>query len=343
MTIRKYYEGIHAALVHAMETDPSVFVMGVGVGGHNPMFCNTADLMRRFGAERVIDTPIAEGAMTGVAIGAALSGLKPVHIHIRVDFLYLATDQLLNLAAKWRYMFGGQMGVPMVVRAIVGRSWGQGSQHSQSLQSLFMHVPGIKVAMPTTPADAQGLLLAAIADPNPVLLIEHRLLYEIAGEVPDPCVPMPFGRAAIRRTGKDITIVATSYMVVECLKAAEFLEQLGIDVELVDPVSLVPLDTATILHSVEKTGALLVADTSWVTCGLGAEVIALVAERAGIPLKYAPRRLGMEPTACPVSKVLEDAFYPNARKIVAQVCAMLGRPLPNVEVPLLTNNFKGPF
>lgn len=252
--VMKYGEALHGALIQAMEQDESVFVMGIGVDDHKAVFGSTKGLVDRFGKSRVFDTPISEGAMTGVAIGAALAGMKPVHIHIRNDFLYLAMDQLLNLAAKWRYMFGGQMNVPLVVRCVIGRSWGQGAQHSQSLQSMFMHVPGIKVVMPTTAFDAQGLLLGAIADPNPVLMIEHRLLYDIPGSVPNPFAALPLGRAVVRRAGKDITVVANSFMAAEALNAAEFLAEQGISVEVVDPVSLVPLDVETILDSVAKTG-----------------------------------------------------------------------------------------
>ncbi len=343
MTTVKFGEALRRAQAHAMEKDPSVFIMGIGVDDHRAVFGSTKGLIDRFGKERVFDTPICEASMTGVAIGAALSGMRPIHIHIRSDFLYLAMDQLLNLAAKWRTMFGGTMSVPLVVRAVIGRSWGQGAQHSQSLQSMFMHVPGIKVVMPTTPADAQGLLLAAIADPNPVLFIEHRLLYDIAGEVPEPCVALPLGKAVVRHEGSDLTIVANSYMAVESLKAAEFLAKHGISVDIVDPVTLVPLDEEAILRSVRKTGRLLVVDTSWTACGVSAEVAALAADKAFDALKQPVRRLGCQPTACPVSKTLEDAFYPSAATIAAEAFAMMGRPAPDMKVPELVNRFKGPF
>lgn len=342
--IIKFGDAVREALHAAMEKDPSVFVMGLGVDDHKAIFGSTKGLVERFGKKRVFDTPISEAAMTGVAIGAALGGMKPVHVHIRSDFLYLAMDQIMNMAAKWRYMFGGQMNVPMVIRCVIGRSWGQGAQHSQSLQSLFMHVPGLKVLMPTTAYDAQGLLLAAIQDPNPVIIIEHRLLYDIPGHVPDPLASAPLGQALIRREGRDVTIVANSYMAVEALKAAEFLEAQGIDAEIVDPVSLVPLDRSTIVRSVRKTGKLLVVDTSWVTCGMSAEIAALAAEEAFDALQAPVRRLGMQPVPCPVSKPLENVFYPNARRIATEVFAMLGRPFPqHAEVGLLTSTFKGPF
>lgn len=341
--IIKYGEALRAATVHAMERDPRVFVMGIGVDDHRAIFGSTFGLVERFGRERVFDTPIAEAGMTGVAIGAALNGFRPIHVHIRADFLYLAMDQIFNMAAKWRTMFGGRMNVPLVIRAVIGRSWGQGAQHSQSIQSMFMNVPGLTVAMPTTAADASGLLLAAIEEPNPVILFEHRLLYDIVGEVPEPPCARPFGRAIVRKEGRDVTIVANSYMVVESLKAAEFLTTHGVDAEIVDPVSLAPLDRGTILASIRKTGRLLAVDTGWITCGVSAEIAALAAEEALDALKAPVRRLGMKPAACPVSKPLENEFYPSARTIAETVFAMMGRPVPKGRVPELATAFKGPF
>jgi len=338
-----YGQAIHAALSHAMEKDSSVFIMGIGVDDHKAIFGTTKGFVERFGRARVFDTPISEGAMTGIAVGAALGGMKPIHIHIRADFLYLAMDQVFNIAAKWRSMSGGKASVPMVIRAVIGRSWGQGAQHSQSPQSLFMHVPGIKVVMPTTPADAQGLLMAAIEDPNPVLILEHRLLYDLVGDVPDTPVAVPFGRAVVRREGSDLTIVAGSHMAIESLKAAEFLAKHGVDAEIVDPISLVPLDQDTILRSIAKTGRLLVVDSSWTTCGSSAEIAAVAADKGFSSLKAPVRRLGMQPVTCPVSKPLELAFYPSAKTIAAEAFAMLKRHFPDAPAPELTTAFKGPF
>lgn len=338
-----YGQAIQEALFIAMEKDPSVFVMGIGADDHKAIFGSTKGLVEKFGSKRVFDTPIAEAGMTGIAIGAALAGMKPVHIHIRVDFLYLAMDQIFNMAAKWRSMFGGQMQIPLVIRAVIGRSWGQGAQHSQSLQSFFMHVPGIKVIMPTTPFDAKGMLLASIFDPNPVVIIEHRLLYDIKDHVPEEYYEVPFGKTFLRRAGRDITVVANSYMVVECLKAAEYLSEQGIEIEVVDPVSLVPLDEEPILDSVRKTGRLLVVDTSWTNCGTSAEIAALVAEKAFDGLQAPIQRIGCAAVPCPVSKPLEHEFYPNAHKIAEKIFAMLGRNMPGEQVPLLTTQFKGPF
>ncbi len=342
MKTLKYSDALREALAQAMKADPTVIVMGIGVDDHKAVFGSTKGLVDTFGSERVFDTPISEAGMTGIALGAALGGLRPVHIHIRADFLYLAMDQLFNMAAKWRSMFGGRAGAPMVVRAVIGRSWGQGAQHSQSLQSFFMHVPGIRVAMPTTAADGQGLLLTALSDPNPTVLIEHRFLYDMTGQVSEPAAKTPFGRAYVRRAGKDLTIVANSYMAVESLKAAEFLAAHGIEAEVVDPVSLVPLDEKTILTSVRKTGRLLVVDTSWITCGMSAEIAALAADKAFAALKGPVRRMGMAPVTCPVSKPLEKLFYPTAETIAAEAFAMLGRRAP-AGAPVLDAKFKGPF
>ncbi len=338
-----YGEAIAEALHLAMARDPAVFVMGIGVDDHKAVFGSTQGLVQRFGKKRVFDTPISEAGMTGVAIGAALAGMKPVHIHIRADFLYLAMDQLLNIAAKWRYMFGGRTNLPLVIRAVIGRSWGQGAQHSQSPQAFFLHVPGFKVVMPTTPDDAKGLLLAAIFDPNPVIMIEHRLLYDRKGEVPEGYYEIPFGKAVVRRSGTDLTVIANSYMALECLKAAEFLEGEGIEVEVIDPVTLSPLDQETILESVQKTGRCLVVDTSWITCGVSAEIAALVAEKAFDALTQPIQRIGLQPVPCPVSKPLENEFYPNANTIAAAVLAMMGRRLTQPKNSLSTIDFKGPF
>lgn len=343
MAVKRFGEAIHGALLHAMEKDPSVFVMGIGVDDHRAVFGSTKGLVERFGPARVFDTPISEGAMTGIAVGAALGGMRPIHVHIRSDFLYLAMDQLFNMAAKWRAMFGGRMSVPIVVRAVIGRSWGQGAQHSQSLQAMFMHVPGIKVAMPTTAADAQDLLLAAIDDPNPVILFEHRLLYDIPGEAADEFPSVPFRRTVVRRKGTDVTIVASSYMVVEALKAAEYLAAHGVEAEIVDPVTLVPLDEGPILDSIQKTGRLLAVDAGWVPCGVSAELAALAAEKAFASLKAPVVRLGMAQVTCPVSKPLEKLFYPEADAIAKAAFGLVGKRAPKGDAPVATHAFKGPF
>ncbi|MBI5892285.1 MAG: alpha-ketoacid dehydrogenase subunit beta [Deltaproteobacteria bacterium] len=278
-----YRDAIKEALTQMLEKDESVFVMGEGIDDPGGTFGTTTNLHKKFGAERVFDIPIAENGMTGVAIGAALAGMKPVFVHMRVDFLPMCMDQIINHAAKWHYMFGGKVNVPLVIRSIIGRGWGSAAQHSQSLQALFAHIPGLKVVMPSTPYDAKGLLIASIEDGNPIIFIEHRWLYEQIGHVPEKIYTVPIGKGIVRKEGKDVTIAATSFMVYEAMKAAAVLEKDGINVEVVDLRTLKPLDEDIICESVKKTGRLIVADTGWKTCGIGAEVVATVAEKA---LKY---------------------------------------------------------
>ena len=315
----KYFEAINEALRHAMEQDDSVFLMGLGVDDPKGIFGSTLGLWQRFGRERVFDMPIAENGMTGIAIGAALAGMRPVMSHQRMDFMLYCMDQLINHAAKWRYMSGGLLRVPLTVRAIIGRGWGQGAQHAQSLQAFFAHVPGLKVVMPASPYDVKGLLLASIADDNPVIFIEHRRLYDLTGPVPEEPYTVPLGKGVIRREGKDVTIVATSYMVPEAEQAADALAAEGIEVELIDPRTLKPLDEALILNSVKKTGRLVVADNAPKTAGFGAEIAARVAYAAFASLKAQIVRVAFPDVPTPTTIALEQAFYPGPEDIVAAV------------------------
>ena len=233
--------------------------------------------------------------------------------HIRADFMLLAANQIINLMAKYRYMFGGLFKVPMLIRAVIGRSWGQGAQHSQGLYSMFMHVPGLKVVTPSNAYDAKGCMIAAIRDKNPVIFVEHRLLYETTAPVPKQLYTVDFGKARIARPGTDITIVGISNMFMECMRASEILSDEGIDAEVIDPISLVPLDMQSIYKSAVKTGRLLVVDNAWTNCGASAEIIAQTAERSeGQVTKL--RRLGYAPTTCPTSPALEEVFYPRFYK-----------------------------
>jgi pyruvate dehydrogenase E1 component beta subunit len=274
----KFFQALKEATEIAMTRDPSVYLMGLGVPDPKGIFGSTLNLHKKFGDDRVLDMPTSENGMTGVAIGSALAGMRPVLTHQRIDFALLSIEQIVNQAAKWHYMFGGLMKIPLVIRMIVGRGWGQGPQHSQSLQAWFAHVPGLKVVMPATPHDAKGLLIASIEDDNPVIFIEHRWLYGMSGQVPEGHYTVPLGQARVARTGRDLTIAATSYMTLEALRAAERLAEEGIDVEVVDVRTLKPLDETTILGSVKKTGRLIVADTGWKTMGIGAEIVARAAE-----------------------------------------------------------------
>lgn len=344
---RSFVEAIREATEEEMARDDSVVVFGLDVDDPKAIQGTLAGLPEKFGAGRVFGTPLSEDAMTGAAIGMALAGLRPVHVHIRMDFLLLAVNQLLNVAAKSRYMYGGRVNLPMVVRAMIGKSWGQGAQHSQGLHSFFMHVPGIKVVAPSTPYDAKGALAAAIRDDDPVLFVEHRLLHFQKGPVPaEPYTVMP-GKARVAVAGDDVTLVGVSYMQVEALRAAKYLEDVGTRAEVIDPIWLDPLDTDTIADSVRRTGRLLVVDTGWTNCGAAAEIVARVAERlqGGRPFRF--KRMGFAPTTCPTTPVLEDAFYPNARTIAAAARDLVeGRAtgwLPAERADLQSIEFKGPF
>jgi pyruvate/2-oxoglutarate/acetoin dehydrogenase E1 component len=341
-----YADALYEATRQEMERDPSVFVFGLGVDDPKGMYGTTSELHRIFGPARNFDTPLSEDAMTGVAIGAALAGMRPIHIHQRMDFLLLCMNQLVNIAAKTSYMFAGAMKVPMVVRAIIGRSWGQGAQHSQALHSYFMHAPGIKVAAPTTPHDAKGCLIAAIRDNNPVVFVEHRMLYRFHGHVPAEAYEVPFGRARVLAEGRDITIVAISHMVVEAVRARQQLAKVGISAEVIDPVTLTPIDIETIVASTLKTGRLLVVDNGWLTCGASAEIITQVVERiADRRVQFA--RLGFANTPCPTTKPLENLYYQSARSIAGKAHEMFtGRAetwAPEIEEAKEIAEFKGPF
>jgi pyruvate/2-oxoglutarate/acetoin dehydrogenase E1 component len=345
--ILTYAEAIREATAQEMERDPSVLVMGQGVDDFRGTLGTTRGLAEQFGSERVFDTPLSEDGMTGVAIGLALAGLRPIHVHIRMDFLMLAMNQLVNIAAKSRYMSGGTVQVPMVVRSLIGKSWGQGAQHSQGLHAFFMHVPGLKVIAPSTPYDAKGGLIAAIRDDNPVMYIEHRMLYSQTGHVPEALYTVPLGKARLLRAGRDVTLVGISYMAVECLRAATHLAQVGIEAEVLDPVTLSPLDVEAIASSVLKTGRLLVVDTGWTACGASAEILAAVTEQIQGLGSFRMKRLGFQPVPCPTTKPLENLFYPNPEKIASAAHGLVDDTGPvwfpeGPEAPELVQ-FKGPF
>ena len=312
-----FTDAVREALDQAMQADPSVLVMGLDVDDPKRILGTTGGLLEKYGADRVFGTPLAEDAMTGAAIGMALGGLRPVHVHIRMDFLMLAMNQLVNIAAKSHYMYGGQVCLPMVVRAIIGKSWGQGPQHSQALHSFFMHVPGLKVVAPTTPYDAKGAMLEAIRDDNPVIYVEHRLLHFQRGEVPEGIYRVEPGKSRIAVPGRDVTIVGISYMQVECLRAQRYLDDIGVRAEVIDPIWLAPLDVQTIAESARRTGRLLVVDNAWLTCGASAEIVARVMEQLPDGQSIRVRRMGFAPVTCPTTPPLEDRFYPDAREIAA--------------------------
>jgi pyruvate/2-oxoglutarate/acetoin dehydrogenase E1 component len=315
--VLSYVDAVREAADLEMERDPSVVVFGLDVDDPKAIQGTTRGLLEKYGAGRVFGTPLSEDAMTGAAIGMALAGLRPIHVHIRMDFLMLAMNQLVNVAAKSRYMYGGQVKVPLVVRSMIGKSWGQGAQHSQGLYSFFMHVPGLKVVAPTTPYDAKGALIAAIRDDDPVLYVEHRLLHFEKGEVPAESYLVPPGKARIAAAGRDVTLVGISQMQSECLRAREALASADVDAEVIDPVWLAPLDIDTIVESVRRTGRLCVVDNGWITCGAGAEIVSRVLEALQDEREIRVRRLGFAPVTCPPTPGLEERFYPSAQTIAA--------------------------
>jgi len=318
-----YSLAINEALHQMMDSDPSVFLIGQGV--KSPWYVgNTAKgLLERFGPDRVIDTPVSENAITGAAVGAALVGMRPVVVHPRVDFMMYAMDPVINEAANWHYMFGGKSSVPVVIWGIINRGGEQAAQHSQSLHAFFAHVPGLKVVMPSTPYDAKGLMVAAIKDDNPVIYMDDRWLYNLEGEVPKETYSVPIGKGIIRREGKDVTLVATSYMVVESVKASEELETEGLEVEVIDLRSVKPLDETLLFDSIKKTGRLVIADGGWKTCGMAAEISALVSENVFDYLKAPVARVTLPDAPAPASRTLEKNYYPDFKTIVHAVKAVL--------------------
>lgn len=347
----KYFQAINEAIDLCMAKDPAVYVMGLGVPDPTGVFGTTLGLEQKYGSNRVLDMPTSENGMTGVAIGSALVGMRPIMSHHRADFALLVMEQVVNAAAKWHYVLGGS-GISLVIRMIIGRGWGQGPQHSQSLQALFAHIPGLKVIMPATPYDAKGLLIASIEDNNPVICLEHRWLYNTFGEVPQGVYRVPLGQACVVREGRDITIVATSHMVLEAVRSAEALAKIGIEAEIIDVRTLKPLDKDMILQSVHKTGHLIAADTAWKTGGFGSEIVAVVTEEAFGSLRSAPRRVALPDCPTPASPALSKHYYPRAADLVSAACEMLKIPKESVKLPesdpsipldIPDSSFTGPF
>jgi pyruvate dehydrogenase E1 component beta subunit len=318
-----YVQAINEAITQMMDKDSRVFIMGIGVNSPWYVGQSCVGLYEKFGDKRVIDTPVAENGMTGIAVGAAIAGMRPVIVHPRMDFMYYAMDQIINQAANWHYMFGGRVNVPLTIRGIVNRGGEQAAQHSQSLQAMFMHVPGLKVVMPSTPYDAKGLLIASIRDDNPVIYIDDRWLYEQSGEVPEELYEVPIGKGIIRREGKDITVVATSYLACEAHQAAVMLAREGIDTEIIDLRSLKPIDENLVIESVKKTGRLVSADGGWQTGGAGAEISARVVSSAFRYLKAPIIRVSLPDAPAPSSSALEKAYYPTAATIATAVRKVL--------------------
>lgn len=349
-----YAEAIREAIDQSMEKDSSIFIVGEGVPDPKYIFGTTKGLSEKYGKTRVLDMPVSENGVTGVCVGAALEGMRPIMVHQRLDFLLLAMDQIVNNAAKWHYMFGGQMSVPMVIRSIIGRGWGQGTQHSQNFQALLAHIPGLKVVMPSNAYDAKGMLIASIQDANTVIFIEHRWLHNITGYVPEEFYKVPLGKAKIVQTGTDITIVSTSYMTIETVKAAKALEK--VSSEIIDLRTIKPMDFETIKESVEKTGRLLVVDSGYYSCGLAGDIIARVTEHMFNKLKTAPKRITLPDIPTPSTPALTKYYYPLHSDIIRKIGEMVDmaphdmdkiielerQKIPkNLDVPDIS--FKGPF
>lgn len=337
-----YCDALNEAIHQEMERNSDIFVYGI----ETKMFGSLKGLEGRFGKSRFFATPLSEESMTGFGLGAAVAGMRPIHNHIRVDFFLLAMNQLINMISSYHYGTAGKVKVPLVIRAVIGRGWGQGYQHSKSLHSLFAHIPGLKVIMPTTPYDAKGLLIAAIRDDNPVIMIEHRWLYWQEGHVPENSYVVPIGKGNVIRKGSDITVVAISWMNVEAKKAAEILSRRGVSIEIVDPRTIAPFDDEIIVKSVIKTGRCIVADMDWLHCGFSAEVAARVSEKCFSRLKSPVVRIGFAPTPCPTTRSLENEFYPNAKTVVRAIEKMIGlspTDLSKENFYSHENRFKGPF
>ncbi|MEY4331506.1 MAG: hypothetical protein RLZZ196_244 [Bacteroidota bacterium] len=321
-----YVEAIREALDQSMTQDERVIIIGEGVPDPKAIFNSTLGLQEKYGKDRVFDMPLSENGVTGACIGAAISGMRPVLIHQRIDFALLSIDQLINNAAKWHYMFNGKAQVPLVVRMIIGRGWGQGPQHSQSLQALFSLVPGLKVVMPTTARDAKGMLVSAIKDNNPVIFLEHRWLHPITDVVPESMYEVPLDKAKIICEGGDVTIAAFSYMAIEALIAARaLLSIMGISVELIDMRSVRPLDSQTVIESVKKTGRLIVADTAYKTGSIAAELIGQVLEGAFQQMKAAPVRVCSPDFPTPTAPSMTEEYYPTPATIADEVLKLLNR------------------
>lgn len=319
MTIKSYARAINEAHKQLLASDSRVFVIGQGVDSPWSVGTTTLGLVEQFGSKRIIDTPVSEAAVTGAAIGAAMVGMRPIVFHPRMDFMYLALDQIINHGAHWYYMFGGQTNVPVTIRGIINRGNEQAAQHSQSPFAMYVHVPGLKVVVPASPYDAKGLLIAAVRDENPVLYFDDRWLYSLEEEVPDDMYEIPLGKGRVCREGSDITVVAISYMVKEAVKASELLANEGVSVEVIDLRTLKPLDTELIIESVKKTARLVVADPEWPCCSVADHITATVSTRLFGVLEKPVQCVTLPDAPVPASTSLEKAYFPDYNDIIRSV------------------------
>lgn len=337
----EFFEAINEATVQAMERNQNIFVYGEGVDDPLGIFGTTKGLADQFGKERVFDVPLSENALTGIGVGAALGGFHPLLVHARNDFMLLAMDQIVNHMASWPFIFEGEV-IPFTIRSIIGRGWGQAAQHSQSLQALFAHIPGLKVIMPTTAKDAKGLLISSLEEQSPVIFIEHRWLHNIKDDVPEEYYKVPIGKARILKEGKDITIVGLSYANIEALKAAKKLQNCGIEAEIIDLRTIKPWDKEMVFDSVKKTGRLIIVDMAWKTCGMGSDISAEVNENIFGSLKQPVKRICLPDIFTPAAARLEDGFYFSANDIIKAVLEMF-QAKNYLTKEELKSNFSGPF
>ena len=320
-----YAQAIREAHAQFLALDPRVFVIGQGLW--SPWYAGSSleGLDSEFGCARMVDSPVSENAVTGMAVGAALAGLRPIVFHPRMDFMLLAMDPIVNQAANWSYLFSSKGGVPLVIRAVINRGGEQGAQHSQALHAMFMHVPGLKVVMPATPYDAKGLLMAAIEDSGPVVYIDDRWLYGEIGEVPEEPFTVVIGEAIVRRRGSDVTLIGVSWMAAECVRAAALLEHEGIDAEVIDLRTLKPWDKELVAASVSRTGRAVVADGGWRTAGASADIAVEVTERCFHDLKAPVVRVTLPDAPAPANRSEELVYYPGAEQISSAARALLER------------------
>lgn len=351
----KYFQAIKEAQTQLLQKDKSVMIMGLGVNDPKGIFGTTKDLSKIFGNKRILETPTSENAVTGVAIGAAIQGLRPILTHQRVEFSLLSIEQIINQAAKWYFMSAGEFNTPLVIRLIIGKGWGQGPQHSQSLETLFSHVPGLKVVAPSSAYDAKGLLVSSVRDNGPVIFFEHRWLHNINGKVPKKLYSIPIGKGKVVQKGKDITIVSFSEALIQVLRLKNILKKCGISAEIIDLRSLRPLDKNCIFRSVKKTKKLLVVDNGWKSYGISAEIVSLVAEKLLGNLKEKPIRLGIKEVPIPSTRALAKECYLNSDSILSAISKLTKtkiknniknkylKPLSLKESDIPYKDFTGPF
>lgn len=347
---KSFIEAINDALMQVMSIDKKVICYGLGINDPKRIFGSTERLVEKYGNQRVFDMPTSENALMGVAIGLGISGIKTVYMHQRLDFFLLAMDQLVNGAAKWYFMFGGKVNLPITIRLIMGRGWGQGPTHSQNLHAMFSHIPGLKVVMPSNPYDAKGLLLSSIIDPNPVIFLEHRWIHNSLGNVPSKFYKVKIGKAKIVKVGKSLTIIASSYMVADAINFIEKFKKINseISIELIDLRTIKPIDKNLIIKSVLKTKRVLVLDTGFSFSGIGSEIISIITINCFNKLKYKPVKITIPDLPEPTSRFLIKYYYPTSKNIYKAVCKIFNL---NVNSKFFVNNnvdtpgqwFKGPF